>query len=113
MRARISDAIAFPVPAANEGRYRPVVGKDLVLGLRPEHITEPRHNGRDDGRDFTATLDVVEPMGMETMVFFTIKGTEICGRVEPSSAADAGAPMRLYANIDHMHLIDPASGAVI
>ncbi|MGB9396645.1 MAG: TOBE domain-containing protein, partial [Pseudolabrys sp.] len=113
MRARISDAIAFPVPAANEGRYRPVVGKDLVLGLRPEHITEPRHNGRDDGRDFTATLDVVEPMGMETMVFFTIKDTEICGRVEPSSAADAGAPMRLYANIDHMHLIDPASGAVI
>ena len=50
---------------------------------------------------------------METMVFFTINGTEICGRVEPSSAAGAGAAMRLYANIDHMHLIDPASGLVI
>jgi multiple sugar transport system ATP-binding protein len=90
-----------------------VVGKDLVLGLRPEHITEPRHNGRADGRDFTVTLDVVEPMGMETMVFFTVNGTEICGRVEPSSAGDAGATMRLYANIDHMHLVDPTSGLVI
>ena len=50
---------------------------------------------------------------METMVFFTINGTEFCGRVEPSSAVDAGATMRLHANIDHMHLIDPASGAVI
>jgi hypothetical protein len=76
--------------------------------LRPEHVTEPRHNGRDDGCDFTATLDVVEPMGMETMVYFTINGTEICGRVEPKSAGDAGSAMRLHANIDHMHLIDPA-----
>ena len=113
MRVRISDTIAFPVPASNESRYRALAGKELTLGLRPEHITEPRHNGREDGRDFTVTLDVVEPMGMETMVFFTINGTELCGRVEPSSAADAGAPMRLYANIDHMHLIDPASGVVI
>jgi len=112
-RVRISDKIALPVPAANEARYRAMTGKELVLGLRPEHITEPRHNGRDDGRDFTATLDVVEPLGMETMVFFTIDGTEICGRVEPSSAADAGAPMQLHANMDHMHLIDPGSGAVI
>jgi multiple sugar transport system ATP-binding protein len=46
-------------------------------------------------------------------VFFGVNGTEICGRVEPSSAGDAGATMRLHANVDHMHLIDPASGAVI
>jgi multiple sugar transport system ATP-binding protein len=85
----------------------------LILGLRPEHITEPRHNGRADGCDFDVTLDVVEPMGMETMVFFTINGTEFCSRVEPSSAGDAGAKMRLHANVDHMHLIDPASGTVI
>ncbi len=113
LRVRISDTIALPVPAANEVRYRPMVGKELVLGLRPEHITEPRHNGRDDSCDFAAILDVVEPLGMETMVFITIAGTEVCGRVEPSSAVDAGASMRLHANIDHMHLIDPATGAVI
>jgi multiple sugar transport system ATP-binding protein len=113
LRARVSDTIALPVPSNREARYRSVVGKEVVLGLRPEHITEPRHNGRADGCDFDVTLDVVEPMGMETMVFFTINGTEFCSRVEPSSAGDAGAKMRLHANVDHMHLIDPASGAVI
>ena len=113
LRVRISDKIALPVPAANEARYRPVMSMELVLGLRPEHITEPRHNGRDDSCDFAAILDVVEPLGMETMVFFTVDGTEVCGRVEPSSAVDAGATMRLHANIDHMHLIDPSTGAVI
>ncbi len=70
-RSRIREA---PLPGAWSE-------KTLLLGLRPEHITEPRHNGREDGRDFTVTLDVVEPMGMETMVFFTVNGTEICGRV--------------------------------
>jgi multiple sugar transport system ATP-binding protein len=113
MRVRVTDKIALPVPTERSARYQPFVGKPVTLGLRPEHITEPRHNGRNDGSDFAATLDVVEPLGMETMVFFTMNGTEICGRVEPSSAADAGAVMPLHANIEHMHLIDSASGAVI
>src|SRR5499427_8841174 len=102
LRARVSDTIALPVPSDREARYRSVASKEMVLGLRPEHLTEPRHNGRADGSDFDVTLDVVEPMGMETMVFFTINGAEFCGRVEPTSAGDAGSKMRLHANVAHM-----------
>ena len=69
------------------------------------------HNGV--GQEFNATLDVVEPMGMETMVYFRIAGTEVCGRVEPTAAGNAGAQMPLRANLDHMHLIDPATGLVL
>jgi len=50
---------------------------------------------------------------METMVFFTVNGTEICGRVEPSSAKGPGESMRLYANLNHMHLIDPQTDVVL
>jgi multiple sugar transport system ATP-binding protein len=113
MRVRVSNSISLPVQPQRANRYQSFVGKPVTLGLRPEHITEPRRNGQGDGSDFAVTLDVVEPLGMETMVFFTLNGTEVCGRVEPSSAADAGATMQLHANVDHMHLIDPASGAVI
>ena len=31
---------------SREARYRRSAGKEVVFGLRPEHITEPRHNGR-------------------------------------------------------------------
>src|SRR3974390_2206940 len=110
---RIADRLAFPVPADRAARYRPSVGKDLTFGLRPEHITEPRGEGRDPRCEFTATLDVVEPMGMETMVFFTVDRSEICARVEPSAATAPGQPMRLYANLNHMHLIDPATDLVL
>ena len=50
---------------------------------------------------------------METMVYFTIDGQEICGRVDPGSAKGPGEPMRLYADMNRMHLIDPQSGAVL
>jgi multiple sugar transport system ATP-binding protein len=58
-------------------------------------------------------LDVVEPMGMETMVYFTVDGAEVCGRVEPSSAVAPGQPMRLHAKLNHIHLIDPKTNLVL
>ena len=110
---RLAPELAFPVPPPHTARYLPSVGKDLVFGLRPEHITEPRGEGRDPRCEFSMRLDVTEPMGMETMVFFTVNGTEVCARVEPSAAAGPGQPMRLYANLNHMHLIDPATELVL
>ena len=59
-----------------------------------------------------ATLDTVEPMGMETLVYFTIEGQQICGRVDPGSGAQPSRTTQLVAK-NHMHLIDPASGAVL
>jgi multiple sugar transport system ATP-binding protein len=113
LRARISDTISLPVPASRAARYQSAVGKDMIHGLRPEHVTEPRRQDRDPNCEFVTTLDIVEAMGMETMVYFTVDGQEVCGRVDPSSAAGPGETMRLYANMTHMHLIDPQSGAVV
>jgi multiple sugar transport system ATP-binding protein len=110
---RLSDELSFPLPPSHAARYQSHAGKELLFGLRPEHITEPRGETRDPRCEFTVTLDVVEPMGMETMVFFTVNGTEICARVEPSAAGAPGQPMRLYANLVHMHLIDPATDLVL
>ena len=112
-RVRISDEISLPIPQSRSARFDAYTGKELIFGLRPEHITEPRRSDRDQNSEFTATLDVVEPMGMETMVFFTVDGQEVCGRVDPGSAKGPGETMRLYANMNHMHLIDPQGGTVL
>jgi multiple sugar transport system ATP-binding protein len=85
----------------------------LLFGLRPEHITEARGDTPPGMVPFTARLDVVEPMGMETMVYFVVDGVEVCGRVEPTAAGAAGEPMALVADLNKMHLIDPRTEQVI
>ena len=113
LTVRLSDGLSFPVPAGRETHYRPYIGSELMFGLRPEHITEPRGDAPPGAVPFSVRLDVVEPMGMETMVYFIVDGIEVCGRVDPAAAGMVGEPMSLVANLNRMHLIDPASEQVI
>ena len=113
LSVRLDDAVAFPVPEDRAARYRPHLGKELLFGLRPEHITEPRGYTNGRCKDFSAPVDVIEPMGMETMVFFQLNRTEVCARVDPSCEARPGAPVRLSADLGKMHLIDPQTDQVL
>jgi multiple sugar transport system ATP-binding protein len=111
---RLSDQIAFPVPEPRVERYRSMAGKNgMLLGLRPEHITEARAHLEPGQVPFEAGLEVTEPMGMETLVYFHLNGTQVCGRVNPNAGAKDGAPMRMAADLNNMHLIDDVSGRVL
>jgi multiple sugar transport system ATP-binding protein len=102
------------VPADRTARNTSQVGKpNLVLGLRPEHIAETRPHAEPNQHDFDMMIDVVEPMGMETLVYFTIEGAEICGRVNPNAGATAMQSMKLRADLSNMHLIDDSTGKVL
>src|SRR3954447_18776014 len=46
MTVRLADGLGFPVPERHLPRYRSAVGKPLIFGIRPEHITEPRGSER-------------------------------------------------------------------
>src|SRR5271169_6025610 len=113
LTVRLSDWLSFPVPPSRVTRYRPRVGSDLTFGLRPEHIIEGRGDVPPGAAAFEARLDVVEPMGMETMVYFVVDGVEVCGRVNPAAAGRVGESMRLVADLNQMHLIDPRTELVI
>ena len=111
---RLTNELAFPVPPARAAQYQGSKqnGK-LLLGLRPEHITEAGQHLEPGEVPFEAKLEVTEPMGMETLVYFPVNGTQVCGRVNPNAGARDGAPLRLAADLNNMHLIDEASGKVI
>ncbi|MBI3195917.1 MAG: sn-glycerol-3-phosphate ABC transporter ATP-binding protein UgpC [Rhodospirillales bacterium] len=114
LRVRLSDKLSFPVPENRTARYRGHVGNSsLVLGLRPEHITETKPHAEPNQHDFDMVIDVVEPMGMETLVYFTIEGVAVSGRVNPSAGAIALRPMKLRADLSNMHLIDDSTGKVL
>jgi multiple sugar transport system ATP-binding protein len=111
---RLTDRIAFPLPPLRAVRYKNISrNEQLLLGIRPEHIAEVRPHAEPGIEPFDAVLDVTEPMGMETLVYFTLEGAQVCGRVNPNAGARDGAPMRLAVDLNNMHLLNEASGVVL
>jgi multiple sugar transport system ATP-binding protein len=114
LNIRLTDRIAFPLPGARAARYQGVSRTDkLLLGIRPEHIAEASAHPEPGVEAFDAMLDVTEPMGMETLVYFTMDGTQVCGRVNPNAGARDGAPLRLAVDLNNMHLLNEVTGVVI
>src|ERR1700693_5013135 len=114
LHIRLTDRIAFPLPPKRAARYQGVArNENLLLGLRPEHIAEAKAHPEPGVEAFDTVLDVTEPMGMETLVYFTLEGAQICGRVNPNAGARDGAPLRLAVDLNNMHLLNEVTGAVI
>jgi multiple sugar transport system ATP-binding protein len=114
LNIRLTDRIAFPLPSARAARYQGVSRTDkLLLGIRPEHLAEASVHPESGVEAFDAVLDVTEPMGMETLVYFTMEGTQVCGRVNPNAGARDGALLRLAVDLNNMHLLNEVTGVVI
>lgn len=114
LQIRLTDRIAFALPPARAAHYNALPRTDkLLLGIRPEHLTEAHAHLGPGVETFDTVLDVTEPMGMETLVYFGLDGTPVCGRVDPNAGAKDGAPMRLAMDLNNMHLLNEATGAVL
>jgi multiple sugar transport system ATP-binding protein len=113
-RIRLTDRLSFPLPPARVARYEKVSRSEkLLLGIRPEHLTEANSHLQPGVEPFEATLDVTEPMGMETLVYFSLEGSQVCGRVNPGAGARDGAPLRLAVDLNNMHLLNEGTGVVL
>ena len=110
---KLSDGETLQVPPARVDRYGSYKDRKMLLGLRPEHLTEYRDNPKPGVARLEQRVDVTEPMGMETLVHFFIDAAPICARIDPGVRAEPGEVMPFAANMNHMHLIDPESGRVV
>ena len=113
LRVNLPNGIVLPVPAERTQRYAQAAGKEVLFGIRPEHLTEPKNLDRNNIALFHITPEVLEPMGMETLVHLWIEGAEVCSRIDPTTPAEPGRPLQVAADLNHMHLIDPQSGKVL
>ncbi|MGH4051809.1 MAG: ABC transporter ATP-binding protein [Clostridium sp.] len=87
-----------------DGSY---IGKDVVMGIRPEDI--------DDGVDFieehkdatiNAIVEVMEHMGAETNIYMSKGTTSVVARVNGSSKAVVGDTIKIALNSSKIHVFD-------
>ena len=74
----------------------------MILGLRPEHIRA----GSGVGVDFTTTVQVVEPLGADTLVHFSIGDAVLTARLEPQNQPEPGSRIALTIAPQHLSLFD-------
>jgi multiple sugar transport system ATP-binding protein len=110
---RLSADTLLPIPASRAAAYKGLSNRAMIFGIRPEHLTDTGGAGAPGFAPLTAQADVVEPMGMETMVHLLLGGAPVTARCSPVTSAAPGAPLTLWADMNQMHLMDAESGRVI
>jgi multiple sugar transport system ATP-binding protein len=88
------------------------VGRDIVLGVRPEAISIAGSNaGAASGAEIEAEIDVLEPTGADTLAYFTMGGGSTVARVRPQDIAGSGGTLRFAFDLSRSSLFDPATQA--
>jgi multiple sugar transport system ATP-binding protein len=102
------------VPAHAEATLEGHVGKEIVFGIRPEAIHAGSSDASADGRTaFKATVEVVEPMGNETIVYVTTGKTPIVARLITREEIKPDSEIDLLIDMRRVHVFDPADEKTI
>ena len=105
----VFDGRELPLPSHHdEARIAPYTGREVMLGLRPESLHElpPGDIPERHLAPFTATVDLVEPMGSEIHLNLTAGGRNLIARVSPRFKPAVGQEVRLTADMSNVQLFD-------
>jgi multiple sugar transport system ATP-binding protein len=96
---RSADGTLWPLPS----RAETLVGRDVTLGIRPEHIR--LGDGQVSGR-----LSSIEPTGSDTHLNVQVGAADIVMLTRERLSVAVGAPVSLLLDTDMIKLFDQATG---
>jgi multiple sugar transport system ATP-binding protein len=108
-------------------------GRNIILGVRPEHFEDARLVGDKPGGRFSTRIDMVESMGSDVYAYFAVQGeaakskdlealaadtgqdmtameTEITARLDASAKVAADHDAELWYDTSKMHVFDANTG---
>ena len=99
--------VEVPESKADAKVLEPVVGKEIVLGIRPEciHDEEMFLSAAKTGI-IKATVEVTEMMGAETYLYLTCEGIPLTARVSPRSTARPQDEIQVALDPNRIHIFD-------
>ncbi|MEC8916887.1 MAG: ABC transporter ATP-binding protein [Pseudomonadota bacterium] len=102
--------LALPIVRDREA-LRDWCGRDVILGLRPEAITDPASANHRDGNIHEAELpvDLIEPTGADLYVVTTLGDASVNARMRPGTPLRPGERTRFAFDVSRMVVFDPES----
>ncbi|RVV96591.1 sn-glycerol-3-phosphate ABC transporter ATP-binding protein UgpC [Mesobaculum littorinae] len=105
---KAGDPLVLPAPEA----VAAYAGRGVLLGLRPEAITDEEAADRNARVVETAScrIDVLEPSGADTYCTTDLGGKDVIGRLRADAPIRQGEDATLAFNLDKAVIFDPDSG---
>jgi len=98
-----------------KGRLEPLAGryvdKELVFGIRPEHISNELIDGLSTAA--TLTVETSEPMGSESLVYLKAGSGNLIARIQGDHIFHLGEKVAVQLDLDKVTLFDPSTENVI
>jgi len=109
----VNKELKVKLPPAKAEKVQKLVGKEVILGIRPDDIHNPEFSPANiHGETVEAKVEVTELMGNEILIYLTT-GSEnsIVARVDPRSRYTFGDKVQVLFNMDNSHIFDPSEDA--
>jgi len=97
--------ISFPIPDSFSNELQEYIANEIVLGIRPETISISQN---DDSNliKFKTVIDVVEPMGNETFIYFQINDEQVVARIKTEENLKPQDQLILNFNSQQIYFFD-------
>lgn len=115
MTNKSGETVFISLPEHYQDALENRVGEQVILGIRPEQITQKRLSKVDSELAvlFHAEVEVIEPTGPDTLVHVILNNQGVNCRVDPRRVGELGKPMELMMDVSKAVLFDPKNEARI
>lgn len=104
----------LPIPQTRHERLRPLLGRKLLLGLRPENLrcgTQPEFS---DEVVVESRVVLVEPLGAKVQLTLDISGQEFVTLLDAERyRPQIDESLKIILSLRHGHFFDPDSGVAL
>ena len=100
--------LTFNFSSEQKSYLNDCIGQEVVIGIRPEDIFIEKTNSKSIEQE--CVLDVIEPMGNETFIYFEIEKVQFIARVKPLHDIKVGGKIKLYIDPEKIYLFDKKTG---
>ncbi len=88
-------------------KLKPFENKKIILGIRPEDIYDSQTVSlKPTYSSFNAKLEVVEPMGNEIFLYFSVEGNQFIARIPAMEKPQPGSQRTIYLDTAKLHFFD-------
>ncbi len=100
-------SLKLPAEKANAPELADYIGKEVVVGLRPEGISDKVDVvAANPESSFEVDVDVTELMGAEIYLYLTVGETNMIARVSSRSQSRAGDKIKVSFDMSRLHIFD-------